>query len=217
MTVGSFLLVLLKVLLRLLVPLAAVLAVYFGAYVTQWSYVTIFDAAVPASEWWLTPGYWLTLGHFVIMLAFFVVILANRAFGPVYALAPVVLLWLLLGAALGALMPALAAAFPGSPLPPQKIMIAFLAALGLAHVVGVVVFDRLRGKPWWRAPLASGIASALVMAAVYWPLAKAQGSEPWLSRMFIDFTLKAMLAAAFLLPYALLRPVIKPQDGFGGY
>jgi len=38
-----------------------------------------------------------------------------------------------------------------------------------------------------------------------------------LSCMAIDIALKALMSFALLVPYVLLRPVIRPSEGLGGY
>lgn len=208
---GKRVLAVLLVVLRLIVPVAALLAVYGASYWYQQP-ITLLDGLFPPSA--LTPGYWLTLGHLLIMLAFFVVMLANRAFGPPYALATVVIAWLILvGAWL--YVADMVATFPGSPLPPPRVLTAFLVALGLAHLASIVLFDQTRGKPWWRAPFYGGLG-ALLLPLIYWPLAK-WGSEPFLGRMAVDLAIKAALVYVLLGLYALLRPLIRPRAGLGGY
>jgi uncharacterized PurR-regulated membrane protein YhhQ (DUF165 family) len=208
---GRRVLTALLVVLRLIVPVAALLAVYGASYWYQQS-ITIFDSFFPSSA--VTPGYWLTLGHILIMLGFFVVMLTNRAFGPPYALATVVIAWLILvGAWL--YVADVVATFPGSPFPPSRVLTAFVIALALAHLASIVLFDQTRGKPWWRAPFYGGLG-ALLLPLIYWPLAK-WGTEPFLGRMAVDLAIKAALVYVLLGLYALSRPVIRPRAGLGGY
>jgi hypothetical protein len=35
--------------------------------------------------------------------------------------------------------------------------------------------------------------------------------------MSIDIALKALMAFALLVPYFILRPVVRPREGMGGY
>jgi hypothetical protein len=51
---------------------------------------------------------------------------------------------------------------------------------------------------------------------LYWPLAK-WGAEPFLGRLVIDFAVKAVMIYLLLGLYALLRPLIRPRAGLGGY
>jgi hypothetical protein len=105
---------------------------------------------------------------------------------------------------------------PGSLLPPSRVLWSFLAALGIAHIANIVIFDQARGKPWWRAPFYSGLGAAAVLPLFYWPFAK-WGAEPFLGRMAIDFAAKAVMVYLLLGLYALMRPVIRPRAGLGGY
>jgi hypothetical protein len=101
-------------------------------------------------------------------------------------------------------------------LPPRRVLWAFLVALGIAHVVSIVTFDQARGKPWWRAPFYGGLSAAVALPILYWPIAKL-GAEPFLGRMFIDLAVKVATVYVLLAPYALLRPLIRPRGGLGGY
>jgi uncharacterized PurR-regulated membrane protein YhhQ (DUF165 family) len=199
--------------LRVAISVIALLAAYVAAFYFQQP-VTLLDGLFPATG--LMPGYWLTLGHLLIMLAFFAVMLTNRALGPPYALAQVVIAWLTVTGFWFLVAAPVVQAFPGSPLPPPRVLSAFLVALGIAHLVNIVIFDQARGKPWWRAPFFGGLSAALALPLFYWPIAK-WGTEPFLGRMAVDMAVKAALVYVLLALYALLRPVIRPRAGLGGY
>ena len=209
---GKSILAAVLVVLRLLPPVIGILGAYGVSYFFQQP-ITMFVQFFPSGV--LAPGYWLTWGHVLIMLAFFAVMLTNRALGPPYALAQVVIGWLIILCAWLAVADSVKA-LPGSPLPPPRVLWAFLVALAIAHIANIVIFDQARGKPWWRAPFYGGLGAAFVLPVLYWPLAK-WGAEPFLGRMAIDFAVKAVMVYVLLGLYALLRPLIRPRAGLGGY
>lgn len=209
---GKHVIAALLVVLRLVLPVLGILVAYGASFFFQQS-ITVLDPLFPAGM--LAPGYWLTWGHILIMFAFFTVMLTNRVLGPPYALAQVVIGWLIILAAWLAVLD-IVKSFPGSPLPPTRVLCAFLLALAIAHIASIVIFDQARGKPWWRAPFYGGLSGALVLPLLYWPIAK-WGTEPFVGRLVIDFAVKAVMVYVLLGLYALLRPLIRPRAGLGGY
>jgi hypothetical protein len=200
---------------RLILPVTVLLCAFALAYGTMWQYVTAFDGLFPNNPWYLQPGFWLTVGHFMLPLAFFAIMLTNRAYGPTYAFAQVVVAWVLL-AGLGAFfLPTLQTIFPASPIPPARTTLAFLSAISVAQLVNIYVFDRVRGLPWWRAPFYGALIASAFFCVIYYPLAKA-GVDPWVHQMTVDMAVKSFMAFAMLAPYAVLRPLVRPERGFGG-
>lgn len=203
------------VLIRLLVPVVGLVAAYIGAGFAHGVGITALDHIAPAEPWWLVPGYWLTFGHLAIMLAFFVSMLTNRILGPAYALAQVVTVWSI-GAALWIWFDHTTGGASVNFLPAPRVRWAFIAALALAHIVNIVVYELMLGIPWWRAPLLAGLAAAIALPLVYWPIAKL-GGEPWLARAVLDAGLKGAVAVALVAIFAVLRPITRPRAGLGGH
>jgi uncharacterized PurR-regulated membrane protein YhhQ (DUF165 family) len=94
---------------------------------------------------------------------------------------------------------------------------ALLTALTLGQAAAVMVFDRTRGVEWWNAPAYAALTAALIAMPVFYLLAFAGSDWVWLHHMAIDIALKALMSFALLVPYFLLRPVIRPSEGLGGY
>ena len=202
---------------RVIIPLLTLSATYLAAYVLRGEPITILDNQAYFGQQGLYPSAWLSYGHLALMLGFFAVMLTNRMFGPSWALLQVVLAWLAgCGIYLFA-MPWLNQTFHlNVTLPGRSVFAAFLSGLGAAHVLGILVFDSMRGPAWWRAPLLSGIISALILCGIYWGVLRAPAGA-WISRLSLDVALKVAVAFLLLAPYALVRPLAKPRDGFGGY
>ena len=113
-------------------------------------------------------GAWLTWGALTYPFAFLVTDVTNRLQGM--RAARTVVMW---GFAAGVACSLVGTQVEGAfgPLVTWRIAIgsgvAFLAAQGL----DVVVFDRLRGGAWWRAPLVSSVLGSALDTALFFTLA----------------------------------------------
>lgn len=159
---------------------------------------------------------WLTWGAFTFPFAFLVTDLSNRAFGPARA-AKVVLY----GFVAGILMSALIGDWAPFEAPRVLSEVAVLTAVasGSAFLTGqlldIAIFQRLRGKVWWLAPLvSSGIASAVdtllfffLLFAVFFP----EWGLNWLQLGIGDYGVKALMALTLLAPYRMLMGMFAPQ------
>lgn len=207
----------LRVVLRLILPVLLLIGAYVLAYAARTEPIRVFDGQALLGQSGLAPSRWLTLSHLAIFLAFFVVMITNRMFGPAYALLQIVVSWIILGAVAVFGWPEVSRLLPqAGTLPAWDASWPFLAALGGAHLFSIILFDTMRGRPWWCAPLFGGLAAAFAMPALYWGLGHAPGA-PWISALTLDLALKVAAAFTLLAPYALLRPIARPRDGFGGY
>ena len=166
----------------------------------------------------------LTWGAFTYPLAFLVNDLTNRRYGPAaarkvvyagFAIAVVLSVWL------------------ATP----RIAIASGSAFLVAQLIDVFVFDRLRERAWWQAPLISSIIGSVIDTVLFFSLAFADrfsvldtvlgredgslgfpvpflgigGEVPlWLSLAFGDFCVKMLLAVLMLVPYGALLSIIRP-------
>lgn len=168
----------------------------------------------------------LTWGAFTYPFAFLVTDLTNRLMGA--RAARRVVLW---GFAVGILCSLVGSqvTVAGGPAVPLRVAVASGAAFLLAQLLDVAIFDRLRRREWWRAPLASSLASSSLDTAVFFALAFsalagglfpagaseavawAQGGAPllavgpqaplWASLALADWGVKVALALVTLLPY----------------
>ena len=159
---------------------------------------------------------WLTWGAFTFPFAFLVTDLSNRAFGPAKA-ARVVLVGFVVGIAMSAVFS------DWVPFEAPNILsqVAILTAVasGSAFLAGqlldIAIFQRLRRKAWWMAPLvSSAFASALdtlvffyLLFAVFFP----EWGLNWFQLGVGDYGVKALMALSLLAPYRMLMGFFAPQ------
>ncbi|MFW5815417.1 MAG: queuosine precursor transporter, partial [Wenzhouxiangella sp.] len=124
---------------------------------------------------------WLTWGALTYPLSYFVTDLTNRWYGAerarrvVYAgfvLAVILSVWL------------------ASP----RIALASGTAFLLSQLMDVAIFNRLRRRAWWRAPLASSVIGSLVDTALFFALAFYGTQVPWLTLATGDYAVKVAIA-----------------------
>lgn len=203
----------------LLASIAATLYVIYLSWLLTSEPFRMFDGVLsPTGAENLYPSKWLSWGHASIAACFLITNLVNRRYGQQMALAHV-----LASAALTSFLSvAIDAGLIGLPQQPSyapalREWAAFITALTLGQTASVVVFDRTRGVEWWNAPAYAALTATLVSMPLFYALAYAGGDWIWLNRMAIDIALKCAAAFALLLPYFLLRPVIRPREGLGGF
>lgn len=159
----------------------------------------------------------LTVGHLIVPLSFFVIALTNRRYGATYAFAQVAIA---LGLAVATFLfqgDALRASLPVAEQPSPRILAAFAGAFLLASMVSILVFDGARGPRWWTAPLLSLLAAAIVFTGIFAPLGYAGTGTAWIDPALNYGALLAGAAVVLLVPYWMLRAMVPPLSGFGGY
>jgi len=134
---------------------------------------------------------WLTWGAITYPVAFLVSELVNRAHGPQQARR---VAWVGFAVAVAASL----------VLAPVRIAIASGTAFLLSQWLDISVFDRLRHGTWWRAPLVATLLAAVLDTAVFWSIAFAGTSDPWITWALGDLGVKLGLGVALLLPFRLL-------------
>ncbi|MEQ1755878.1 MAG: VUT family protein [Micropepsaceae bacterium] len=205
--------------LALLVSIGATLGTFYLSWVLTAEPFRMFDGVFsPVDAESLHPSRWLTWGHASVASCFLITNLVNRRYGEQMALAHVVassMLCALVAAAISSGAIELPQLPPLSPTLRQ--VAAFMTALMLGQAASVIVFDRTRGVEWWNAPAYSALTATLISMPLYYAFAYAGEDWVWLNRMAIDIALKAVAAFVLLIPYFLLRPVVRPGEGLGGF
>ena len=134
---------------------------------------------------------WLTWGAITYPVAFLVSELVNRRHGPLHARR---VAWVGFAVAVAASL----------VLAPARIAVASGTAFLLSQWLGISVFDRLRHGTWWRAPLVATLLAAVLDTAVFWSIAFAGTSDPWVTWALGDLAVKLVLGMLLLLPFRLL-------------
>jgi hypothetical protein len=131
---------------------------------------------------------WLTWGALTYPAAFFVTDLTNRVHGPVAARR--IVRW-------GFVFAVAISAALSTP----RIAFASGAAFLAAQILDVVVFNRLRQKSWWQAPLASSVLGSAIDTTIFFSVAFFGSGLPWTTWAAGDFAVKIGMALLMLAPY----------------
>jgi uncharacterized PurR-regulated membrane protein YhhQ (DUF165 family) len=131
---------------------------------------------------------WLTWGAVTYPFAFLVTDLANRFEGAAFARRVVYAGFVI---AIGA------SAWLATP----RIAIASGLAFLAAELLDVAIFDRLRRRAWWKPPLVSTLVASVVDTAVFFSVAFAGTTMPWVTLGIGDFGVKVVLALIALVPF----------------
>lgn len=203
-TVGAF-----KAVGRLVIPVALLL----GVLMQILDYSDVILPFLPGSD----GNYWLNGAHLLLPAAFFVVHLTNRRYGPGYAFAQIAVTF---AAVLAFILFAKEDAdlfVRPEAVPTMRIAAAFGGGFFVAGFLSIVAFDGARGPCWWSAPLVGFLTAAIVFPSVYYPIAYIGVDSPWMMDGLTYMGLLGAAAIAMLFPYYLLRGIVPPQPGFGGY
>jgi uncharacterized integral membrane protein (TIGR00697 family) len=74
----------------------------------------------------------------------------------------------------------------------------------VSQLLDVAVFNRLRRQSWWKAPLFGSAAASIVDTSLFFGVAFAGTSVPWLPLAGGDLAIKLLMALALLPPYRVL-------------
>ncbi|MFM9862436.1 MAG: VUT family protein [Micropepsaceae bacterium] len=203
----------------LIVPGVAVAMTLLVAWEMRSVPFTLFDGVLsPLRRPEFYPSNWLNAGHAIVPVVFLIANLVNRRYGEDFALAHVFVSWSLV------VLTAFAVVLRADPLLPDpgevptvRVMGAFLGAMAIGQLAGVYVFDRTRGVVWWKAPLYSALTSSFIAMFLFYPSAYAGSVPNWAHYMALDAGTKALMSFALLGVYMILRPIVRPTGGLGGY
>jgi uncharacterized PurR-regulated membrane protein YhhQ (DUF165 family) len=74
----------------------------------------------------------------------------------------------------------------------------------------VQIFDKLRKKEWFIAPLTSSIIGSTVDTFLFFSIAFYATEVPWLTLSLGDLGVKVAVALVMLIPFRLLLKTFKP-------
>ena len=198
---------------RLIMPTFFLVAIYvFSFYLLQSPVWFSLETETALAN----PAWWMSIGHLTLALSFFAVTLTNRSHGPTLAIFQVVLAWIVIFLILGFASTLYGLDAVRAELMPAQVMGAFLGGLIAGHLAAIFAFDWQRGVPWWKAPLISGFIGPLGFILIFYPMGHSGMDAPWGTWMWMHFIALAFVGLLMLIPYAMLRGMIKPDPGLGG-
>ncbi len=146
----------------------------------------------------------LTYGAFSYPVAFLVTDLANRSFGKIVA-KRIVYFGFLLGIGFTVLFSTDFANYISI-----RIAIGSGVAFLIAQLFDVQIFDNLRKKKWFVAPLTSSIAGSIIDTFLFFSISFYGTEVPWFTLALGDLTVKILVALIMLIPFRLLLKTFKP-------
>ena len=146
----------------------------------------------------------LTYGAFSYPIAFLITDLANRSYGKIAARKIVYF-----GFAIG-IMFTLFFSTNFSDLISIRIAIGSGVAFITAQLLDVQIFDKLRKKQWYVAPLSSSLIGSTVDTFLFFSISFYATSVPWVTLSLGDLAVKILVALVMLIPFRILLGTLKP-------
>ena len=146
----------------------------------------------------------LTYGAFSYPVAFLITDLANRSYGKIAAKKIVYI-----GFAIGICFTLLFST-NFTDLISIRIAIGSGTAFLVAQLLDVQVFDKLRRKQWFIAPLGSSFIGSIVDTFLFFSISFYATGVPWVTLSLGDLAVKILVALAMLVPFRLLLGTLKP-------
>ena len=145
----------------------------------------------------------LTYGAFSYPIAFLITDLANRSFGKLVARKIVYI-----GFAIGIIF-TLIFSTNFADLISVRIAIGSGTAFIIAQLLDVQIFDYLRQKKWFVAPLVSSLIGSTVDTFLFFSISFYGTGIPWVTLSFGDLVVKIFVALVMLIPFRLLLGTLK--------
>ncbi len=145
----------------------------------------------------------LTYGAFTYPITFLITDLANRAYGKLIAKKIVYV-----GFFIGILLTVLVSTNFSDTIS-IRIAIGSGVAFFVAQNLDVNIFDLLRKKTWYIAPLTSSIFGSVIDTFLFFLIAFYSTGIPWVSLAFGDLAVKLFIALSMLIPFRLLLSSIR--------
>ena len=145
----------------------------------------------------------LTYGAFSYPVAFLITDLANRSYGKLVA-RKIVYIGFIIGIAFTFFF-----STNFSDLISVRIAVGSGTAFIVAQLLDVQIFDQLRNKRWFVAPLTSSLIGSIVDTFLFFSISFYGTGIPWLTLSFGDFVVKILVALIMLIPFRLLLGIFK--------
>ena len=146
----------------------------------------------------------LTYGAFSYPIAFLITDLANRSFGKIVARKIVYI-----GFAIGISFTLLFST-NFTDLISIRIAIGSGTAFLVAQLLDVQIFDKLRKKEWFVAPLTSSLIGSTIDTFIFFSISFYGTGIPWITLSLGDLSVKIFVALMMLIPFRLLLKTLRP-------
>ena len=146
----------------------------------------------------------LTYGAFSYPIAFLITDLANRSYGKMIA-KKIVYFGFLLGIGFSLLFSTDFADYISI-----RVAIGSGTAFLTAQLLDVQIFDNLRKKKWFIAPLTSSFIGSIVDTFLFFSISFYGTGVPWFTLALGDLAVKISVALIMLVPFRLLLKTFKP-------
>ena len=145
----------------------------------------------------------LTYGAFSYPIAFLVTDLANRFYGKLIA-RKIVYVGFIIGIAF-----TLFFSTTFTDLISVRIAIGSGTAFLVAQLLDVQIFDQLRKKKWFVAPLTSSLIGSTIDTFLFFSISFYATGIPWITLSLGDLAVKIFVALIMLIPFRLLLGTLK--------
>ena len=145
----------------------------------------------------------LTYGAFSYPITFLITDLANRAYGTIVA-RKIVYLGFFIG-----ILSTLLVSTNFSNLISVRIAIGSGVAFFIAQNLDIKVFDILRKRTWYVAPLTSSILGSIFDTFLFFSISFYATGVPWVTLALGDLAVKMFIALSMLIPFRFLLSTIK--------
>ena len=145
----------------------------------------------------------LTYGAFSYPIAFLITDLANRSFGK-YIARKIVYFGFVLGIGFTVLFSTDFADYISI-----RIAIGSGIAYLVAQLLDVQIFDQLRKKKWFVAPLTSSLIGSTIDTFLFFSISFYGTGIPWVTLSLGDLAVKIFVALVMLIPFRLLLGTLK--------
>ena len=146
----------------------------------------------------------LTYGAFSYPIDFLITDLANRSYGKKIA-KKIVYIGFIIGICFTLLF-----STNFADLISVRIAIGSGTAFLTAQLIDVQIFDKLRKKDWFIAPLTSSIIGSTVDTFLFFSISFYATGVPWITLSLGDLAVKILVALIMLIPFRLLLKTLKP-------
>ena len=145
----------------------------------------------------------LTYGAFSYPIAFLITDLTNRSYGKEFA-KKIVYIGFIVGISFTLIF-----STNFADLISLRIAIGSGTAFLVAQLLDVQIFDKLRKKQWFVAPLTSSIIGSTVDTFLFFSISFYATGVPWVTLSLGDLSVKILVALIMLIPFRLLLGTLK--------